>query len=431
MAGVRKKPTKGGLWQAWFTDAAGKKRFFTVSSRGEARRMAEKLEAEHRQIRLGYRPAPSSADKNGKRLFCEVIEEYLAWGAAQGGRGGRGWAPVHAHNRRADLLWWQEQLGLTTLADLESILPRAEKALRSLLNAGKTGKTAYLKAQALRAFGEWCKQRGYLNFQPLEGLAPFDTTPKTRRRALSAEEITRFLSTCTPSLRLLYETASLSGLRAGELRALTLDHLDTERSGLRLEATWTKNRQEGFQPLPHALVERLRAFAGAGEPDRLYEAAYTRNSGRHALAPRGRLLFVPMHTEKAVAEDLERAGIPHWTPQGKVDFHALRVAFINLVIESGATVKEAQALARHSTPELTMNVYGRTRPERLHETVEKIAASLIPDEKGVPRLYRQAVGAETESATPSESKELRLSVLAPAVGLEPTTWWLTATRSAS
>ena len=34
------------------------------------------------------------------------------------------------------------------------------------------------------------------------------------------------------------------------------------------------------------------------------------------------------------------------------------MAYINLVIEHVATVKGAQALAWHATPDLTMNVYG-------------------------------------------------------------------------
>ena len=50
-------------------------------------------------------------------------------------------------------------------------------------------------------------------------------------------------------------------------------------------------------------------------------------------------------------------------------------AFI-FVIESGATVKEAQSLARHTTPEMTMNVYGRVREEQLAAAVDKIAERL-------------------------------------------------------
>jgi integrase len=62
-----------------------------------------------------------------------------------------------------------------------------------------------------------------------------------------------------------------------------------------------------------------------------------------------------------------------------LDFHSLRVTYINPVIESGGvSVKEAQELARHATPESTLNVYGRTREERLSQAVEKIAQVLLP-----------------------------------------------------
>ena len=64
------------------------------------------------------------------------------------------------------------------------------------------------------------------------------------------------------------------------------------------------------------------------------------------------------------------------TLRGKIDFHAVRLAYINLVIESGVTVKEAQVLARHETPELTMNIYGRAREERLWTVVEQVAQAI-------------------------------------------------------
>ncbi len=63
--------------------------------------------------------------------------------------------------------------------------------------------------------------------------------------------------------------------------------------------------------------------------------------------------------------------------------------------------KEAQELARHGTLELTMNVYGRVRQGRLAHIVEDVGEFLRPKEpEVVPGLYRQAVGAEQESATP-------------------------------
>ena len=138
---------------------------------------------------------------------------------------------------------------------------------------------------------------------------------------------------------------------------------------------------------------------------------YARYKRRDATVelPSAPLLYVPSHPARSLDKDLEAAGIPKHAPGGKIDFHACRVAYINLVLESGAKVKEAQTLARHATPELTMNVYGRARKERLSEVVEQMAKSVVREEKYVPSMQRQAVGAETESATPNENKEFRLS----------------------
>ena len=117
--------------------------------------------------------------------------------------------------------------------------------------------------------------------------------------------------------------------------------------------------------------------------------------------------------EAAVREEAKRArtevisGIRKQAPGGKLDFQALRTAFVNLVFEYGqVSPKEAQDLARHSTPDLTFNVYGRSREGRLVEAVERLADAVLPV-KRVPGEYRLAVGAERENATPFELKELR------------------------
>jgi hypothetical protein len=128
----------------------GKQKFFAgTTDRKETERMAARFEDEHRQIRLGYRPAPKSADRHKARPIQEVIDEYLAWGKSQGGRGGRPWSAEHAEKRTTLLAWWKKQLGLTVLSDLDGVLPRVEAALRGLQEAKKAGKTLQIYREGL------------------------------------------------------------------------------------------------------------------------------------------------------------------------------------------------------------------------------------------------------------------------------------------
>jgi hypothetical protein len=158
MAGVRKNPNPGGKYHGWFFDAAGGRRFFTgTRSMKQTLAMAERFEDDHRQVRLGDRPAAGTADRHRNRPVQEVMAEYLAWGEAQGGRGGRPWSQTRATNRRTSLGWWRQHLDLETLGELVGILPRAEQALRDLLAAGRARKTAANRAESLRGFCEWAR----------------------------------------------------------------------------------------------------------------------------------------------------------------------------------------------------------------------------------------------------------------------------------
>jgi len=355
--------------------------------------LALRLEGEARDIREGRREPVRSSHKHAPRAFEEVTGEYVAWGESQGGRGGRPWGRVHAKQRKAQLAWWGQELGLTVLGDLPGTLPRVEKALRDMEERGKAPKTLSNYTESLRAFCEWARQRGYLDRNPLAGMAGFDTTPKTTRRAMTEAEIHAFLARAAPHRRLLYEVAFCSGLRAAELRALRKDHLDVARGGLRLDSAWTKNRRGGFQNLPAALVAKLAAYAWTGDAAERYQRFYRQHESKHIDIPESPLLFVPRHLYRAFDEDLKAAGIPKRVPeQGKVDFHAARVAFINLVLASGADLKTAQAAARHSSPELTANVYGRSRPEALREVAESVGKLVL--------------GARTEPETEAEPKRL-------------------------
>ncbi|MFO8006175.1 MAG: hypothetical protein R6V05_00400, partial [Candidatus Brocadiia bacterium] len=293
-------------WRFQFTDWTGRRRTRTspYPSEQETRRYARKIEAQQKAIRDGFLPPPDSASDQARRPFAEVCGEYLEWGETQGGHGGRPWSAGHARMRRSRLAWWREQLGFAVLGDLEGALPRVEAALRDLKSQGRSGKTLQHYAGALHAFCRWCVQRRYLSDDPLAHLRPFDTSAEETRRSLTVAEARRLLSKCAPKRRLCYETALLSGIRLGALRALQVEDLDAEDCTLHLAPEHNKARREAWQPIPSALAARLTGTADSNAP----------------TAP---LLYVPTHGARDLRKDLDAAGIARATRQGKLDFHAL------------------------------------------------------------------------------------------------------------
>ena len=387
MAGVRKLAS--GTWQGWYVDYKGKRQFFTLSKtagKRETLQTAQDLDTHHRKIALGVLPPPARHRMALTQTMEEVISEYLRWGAFQGGIGGRPWSAVHQRNRARQLRWWCTTLGLETLADCHAIRSAVEQALQELGQAGSSGRTLMIHREALRTFCGWCVERHYLEANPLAQMTPIDITPRTRRRAMTASEMQRLFAHCRPHHRLLYQVACLTGLRANELRHLTTDHLDIEQGGLRLDRAWTKNRRDGFQPLPRPLLSALAAFAHSGEARRLYAQAYQRVNSQQ-LPPEDPLLVVPVNPARTLEIDLRAAGIPKDTPEGKVDFHALRVAYVTFIFEGGATPPEARELARHRHPELTLGVYARTRTARLQALVDEVAMTILPEAKCAPGVH--------------------------------------------
>ena len=389
-------------WKYRVIDFNGRRKTATgCSSRTETEKMAAAAEARAARIKVGLEAVPTSAHKNRHKPFDEIRGAYLKWGESQGGRGGRPWSKGHAHMRRALLTWWGERLGLSALIDLDGILSRAEEALRELQASELAGKTVQNHAECLKSFCRWCVTRGFLQRDPLAGLAPFDTTPETTRRALTQDEVKALLNAAPENHRLVYEVALCSGLRANELRCLAVDDLDATGGGLRLQAEWTKNRKPGFQPLPAALVKRLQAFVSTGAAKRSYAASMKRKDATLQV-PENPLLSVPSHCARDFDSDCKAAKIKKNAPGGKVDFHSLRVTFISRVLESGCGVKEAMSLARHASPNLTLNVYGRTSEGRLAAIAEAVGGLVLTPEieaDSTARAQLKATGTEDACAT--------------------------------
>ncbi len=358
MAGASKKP-RNGKFRGWYRSRTGIIKFFTGSeSRKETIQAAKVLEDKEYlewQTLVHERKFREAPDEIKDRPFGAVAAEYKEWGAAQGGRGGRPWSKSHLKHVRYTFDFWQESLNLKTLNDIH--LADVERVLREKIASGSTGKTASGLGFQLKTFCRWAVKRNYLVSNPLRELGRFTTAPAYIRRALTPAEVGRLLAVAPPHRRLLYETALVTGLRANELRSLRLHHIDLKRGGLRIEAETTKSKRPAFQPVPAAILARLKAFAESGGPGKHYKNP-----------PEGALLFVTLHTERMLKKDLTTAGVPLKTVDGKLDFHSLRHTFVSLIIEAGASATEAKELARHASLSMT-SIYSHARVERLAEVV--------------------------------------------------------------
>jgi len=270
-----------------------------------------------------------------------ILNNYLEWGKH------RGWSEGYSRTTRVRMNWWVAALSMNSIKELEdrSIVAKAEDALQKY-STGKSFATLNTMVQTIKAFSSWAYKRGYLDSNPLSGMEGYKFVATSKRRALTRQEISTLFHHCRPERKLLYQLAIYTGYRAGELSKLKVKSFTGTH--LILDGRHTKNRKPACQPLPDFLQRGLRR--------------HCQNMDKEDC-----LVIVPAKPSESLQFDLKRAGIEFQNEEGKVDFHSLRVTFVTLLDEMGLSAGEMMALARHSTPDLTLGTY--TKPG--HARIEK------------------------------------------------------------
>jgi hypothetical protein len=86
------------------------------------------------------------------------------------------------------------------------------------------------------------------------------------------------------------------------------------------------------------------------------------------------------NTAEMLRADLTRCGIPYTDEDGRVfDFHGLRGQFITELCRQKVHPRTAQKLARHSTIDLTMNVYTDLNSAELASAVDSLPSPIRGD----------------------------------------------------
>ena len=231
---------------------------------------------------------------------------------------------------------------------------------------------------------------------------------------------------------LIYKTLVLTGLRKGELASLTVGQvqLDDALPYLVLHAADEKNRQGTTIPLRSDLATDLRMWINdkAATLQAASQAATVRFDSESvssadgatleagAAGKRSRLpmtmayrlpastsLFeVPDKLVKILDRDLKAAGIAKRDDRGQtIDVHALRHSFGTLLSKAGVAPRTAQAAMRHSSINLTMNVYTDPRLLDVSGAVESLPSLPLSAEHGQSEILRNVARATGTDDYPS------------------------------
>ena len=396
---------------------------------------AEDAIADHQPTLLGQH-----FDAYGKHLeFERTTEEYRGATLARLRRIGKECGFI----RLADL---DQQSLESWLLELTRPKQLGDKAIR-----GASARTQNAYRESAVAFGNWCVETTRLTSNPFARIRKADqeTDPRRQRRSMTEPELIQLLDVARrrPLLEsmtvrrgkhkgeviaqlrpetvarlellgreraLIYKTLVLTGLRLDELRTLTVGQLslDGELCYLTLDAADEKNREGNSLPIRRDLATDLKHWVNY-KRERLDGAATVASNGQSSgvipmtasapvKLPADTLLFtVPQGLVRILNRDLKLAGIAKRDERGRtLDVHALRHTFGTLLSKGGVAPRTAQAAMRHSTIDLTMNVYTDPKLLDIHGALDSLPALPLHTERQSMPQVAKATGTDDLPTSP-------------------------------
>ncbi len=221
--------------------------------------------------------------------------------------------------------------------------------------------------QAIKQFCLWMVQNRRASESPLKYLKKIkvlSTDKRHDRRSLEPDEIRRLLKTTIAAPKrfsmtgyeryLVYRLACETGLRAKELKKLTVSSFDFESFTITVIDAYSKNRKQSVLPLRKDTAAELQThFANK--------------------MPLVKAFAMPYKTANMLKADLADAGIPYVDDSGRyADFHSLRHSTGSLLAAAGVHPKVIQSIMRHSDINLTMSRYTHIFRGQESEAVAKL-----------------------------------------------------------
>jgi len=289
-------------------------------------------------------------------------------------------------------------LRLAKAERISQLSPSAvQGAVAAVREKGLSLQTCNDTLRAIKQLSRWLWRDGRAREDVLVHLTGYNVALDRRhdRRALTDEELARLIAAAEsgpavigmagPDRAMLYHVAVGTGFRANELRSLTPESFDVDADPptVTVQAAYSKHRRRDEQPIRRDLADLVGPWLAVRQPGRSVFSSMpdkTAKMMREDLAEAKRKWVEEAESPEAQKPRLDAAFLEYRDSAGRVaDFHALRHTYISRLVRSGANVKVAQELARHSTPMLTLGRYAHV--EVLDQTK---ALDALPSIEHVP-----------------------------------------------
>jgi integrase len=255
------------------------------------------------------------------------------------------------------------RLGKSTGVDESGDVRRQRRALteselRRLLTVARLRPVAEYGRATVRVVDDTRPAKSRATWKRAELTADTVVAAAERGRATLRPDVVERLERLGRERALLYAVLVTTGLRRGELAALTIGDvlLDDERPVIMLRGVDAKNGEAARLPLRADVAGELRAWI-----DEKAEAVCRQRVGVAGVvrpADDMPLFDVPDKLVRILHRDADAAGIPKRDKRGRtIDVHALRGTFGTHLARAGVDAVTLKTLMRHKRIETTLRYY--------------------------------------------------------------------------
>lgn len=251
----------------------------------------------------------------------------------------------------------KEHFGNTPIDTIKPV--DISRMINSFARQGYAHKTVKSQQLVLSLICSFAVERGYCDMNATRDIKAPDKLPKKRVGAPSSEDLARVKANVNHPFGLFAYMALYTGLRCGELLALSWDDIDLEKRRIKVTKSvcFHGNKPElqkpkteksvGVVPILDALLPVLKAAKRKG----------------YIFAEQGGGLLKQSRFIKLYRDYKKDTGVDA-TP------HQFRHAYATMLFEAGVPAEKAQVLLRHAQIGTTMDIYRDIRADKLSSMFE-------------------------------------------------------------